>query len=486
MSQWYYQMLGEEFGPVSEEGLKQLIADGMLDATDPVRPADSSDWRPVNQTDLMPAADAPTDVLTDLNELNFRFEESGATDRSARKPGTAVQPPTAVEVPEAAPAPAWFHQFSGQVLGPISLQELVQLAESGNLSEADSVRCGVTAEWQPAGDVPELAAVFILSTGGHTAQGPQASAGSGRSLFAAAAAQAEKVKAQAAAERAAERAAAAAAAASAAAAQSQATTPPKSSTSDSDARSGKANGSRGRRGGKKSEEQLVENILSEVFAEPAAPRETSSNRPAEQSASVGGTNTSESRPPATMADNSSSAPTSSATSAGSGWSGSAASPAAAPRPTLSAPAPARARSSGSKSSGGGFSLPTGQVPVIGGVILLAVVCWFGYGYVNRLISVDEPKYIRRVEESLAALEKLSPQASQTELDTLQSEIYREFNEYIRTMTGAGATTGNSKKCLAAINRLTELIRVDPNRNPELRKKLMADAKQMVSEWKANK
>lgn len=485
MSQWYYQMLGEEFGPVSEDSLKQLIADGMLDATDPVRPADSSDWRPVNQTDLMTTADDPnddpTDVLTDLDELNFRFEESGATDRSARKPRTAFQPPTVVEVPAASPAPTWFHQFFGQVLGPITMQELVQLAESGNLNEADSVRCGVTGEWQPAGDVPELAAAFILSTGGFTAKGPQASAGSGRSLFAAAAAQAEKVKAQAAAER----AAAAAAEAAAAAARSQSATATKPTAPDSTSLSATTTGSPGRRGGKKSEAQLVENILSEVFAEPAAPRETSSIRSAEQSAAAGGTNTSESRPPAAMAGNLSSAPNS-VTAAGSGWSGASASPATAPRPSLSSPAPAKARSSGSKSSGGGFSLPTGQVPLIGGVILLAVVGWFGYGYINRLISVDEPKYIRRVEESIAVLEKLSPQASQVELDTVQGEIYKEFNEYIRTMTGAGATTGNSKKCLAAINRLTELIRVDPNRNPDLRKKLMADAKQMVSEWKANK
>jgi hypothetical protein len=54
------------------------------------------------------------------------------------------------------------------------------------------------------------------------------------------------------------------------------------------------------------------------------------------------------------------------------------------------------------------------------------------------------------------------------------------------MTGAGAVSGNSKNCLAAINRLTELIRVDPRRNPDLRKKLIADAKQKVSDWKAKK
>jgi len=481
MSQWYYQMLGEEFGPVSEESLKQLFADGMLEAADLVRPTDSSDWRPVNPTNLMNAEDDATGVITDLDELNFRFEESGASDRSARRSRTSVQPEVSVNVPETAPASVWFHQFFGQVLGPVTLQELVQLAESGNLSEADSVRCGVTEAWQPAGDVPELAAALMLSPASATSQGPQASAGSGRSLFAAAAAQAEKVKAQADAERAA--AAAVAAAAAAEKAKAQAAADVQSPAADAKPRAGNAPAAQGRRGGKKSEAQLVENILSEVFAEPVAPRDTGFNRAAEQSAAVGGMSGTESRPAAHTAGNSFAAPTPSAASAGSGWSGT---PAAAPRPSLASPSPARARSSGSKSSGGGFSLPTGQVPIIAAVVVLAVVGWFGYGYVNRLINIDEPKYIRRVEESIAALEKLSPQASQMELDNIQSEIYREFNEYIRAMTGAGATTGNSKKCLAAINRLTELIRVDPKRNPDLRKKLMADAKQMVSEWKANK
>jgi hypothetical protein len=28
MAQWYYQLLGEEFGPVSEASLRQLLIDG--------------------------------------------------------------------------------------------------------------------------------------------------------------------------------------------------------------------------------------------------------------------------------------------------------------------------------------------------------------------------------------------------------------------------------------------------------------------------
>ncbi|MFM7058917.1 MAG: GYF domain-containing protein [Planctomycetota bacterium] len=479
MSQWYYQMLGEEFGPVSTDSLRQILADGLLETSDLVRPFDSTDWRPVNQTDLISVttdalSDDPGEMLTDLADLNFQFEESGASDRSARKPKSRSQPPSAAQVPEEPSPPNWFHQFFGQVLGPIPLQELVQMAESGNLNEGDAVRCGVTGEWQPAGDVPELAAAFILGSGRDVHRGPQASAGSGRSLFAAAAAQAEKVKAQADAER------AAAAAAQPADAQKPATPAPAST-----AKPVGSPGSPGRRGGKKSEEQLVNNILSEVFAEPAPPRQATAAIPAESPAASAGSVAPETRVPGSMAG--AFAPSSSPPAA-SGWSAaSSASAAAAPRPSLSSPAPlSRSSISGSKSSGGGFSIPGRQVLVVVAVIALAVAGWFGYGSLNRMISIDEPKYIRRVEESLAALEKLSPKASQTELDNLHSEIYQEFNQYIRDMTGAGAVSGNSKNCLAAINRLTELIRVDPTRNAPLRQKLMADAKQKVSDWKANK
>lgn len=480
MSQWYYQMLGEEFGPVSTDSLRQIIADGMLEAEDLVRPAQSSEWRPLHQTDLVnstnelttdqPTTDQPTELLTDLAELNFRFEDSGDSHKSARKPPAREQRPPAAAAPEEPPAPKWFHQFFGQVLGPITLQELVQLAESGNLNESDSVRCDVSGDWQPAGDVPELAAALILRSDGQTDHGPQASVGSDRSLFAAAAAQAEKVKAAA--------AAAAAEAAAAQAAKAQPAESQKPAASASLARPATAPASPGRRGGKKSEAQLVEDILSEVFAEPAPPREPTSGKPVEPPAAAHGQGSPESLVPGNTPGSAASAP---------GWSAASAS-AAAPRPSLSSPAPSlsRTRSSAGKSSGGGFSLPDRQVLIAVAAIVLAVGGWFGYGILNRMINIDEPKYIRRVEESLAALEKLSAQASQSELDSLQSAIYLEFNQYIRDMTGAGAVSGNSKNCLAAINRLTELIRVDPNRNPDLRKKLIADAKQKVSDWKAKK
>jgi hypothetical protein len=508
MSQWFYQMLGEEFGPVSAESLQQLVEDGMLDASDLVRPVDSTHWRPVDQSNLIDSSEATTDaastddstdVLTDLADLNFRFEESGGGPKRSRLPDANAAPSKITQLQETPPAPLWFHQFFGQVLGPIPLLELVQMAESGNLSETDSVRCGIDGAWQPAGDVPELAAGFILSSGGQTGRGPQASAPQGRSLFAAAAAQAEKVKAQADAQRAAVAAAAkAAAAAAAAAAAKQQTdtaaseiaadgTPP-ASTPASNGRSAAAAGGTGRRMGKKAEEKLVDNILSEVFAEPAP----SNGSGTQTSGSAGETSPSPTRGVAASSGNSAAT----VTAAGGAVVAVASVPAPVQRPAFTAPAnsstptpafrpaPSPVKSTAGKSSGGGFSVPGGSGIVVA-VLVLAAVAWFSYGPINRMLTVDEGKYIRRMEESLAMLEKLASQTDQNELYKVQDEMYREFNDYIKAMHGAGATTGSSKKCLAALGRFTEIIRIDPKRNPELRQKLLADAKQMISDWKAN-
>jgi hypothetical protein len=82
--------------------------------------------------------------------------------------------------------------------------------------------------------------------------------------------------------------------------------------------------------------------------------------------------------------------------------------------------------------------------IVVAVLVVVAVGWFSYGPINRMLTVDEAKYIRRMEESLATIEKLSGQTDQNELYKVQDEMYREFNDYIKVMHGAGATTGSSK------------------------------------------
>mgnify|MGYP003704587001 FL=1 len=90
MSQWYYQLLGEEFGPVSAESLRELMKDGTISESDPVRPVDSADWQPASSySELQGSDDA---VISDLSELSFEFEESGPTARKAAYGAAAAAP----------------------------------------------------------------------------------------------------------------------------------------------------------------------------------------------------------------------------------------------------------------------------------------------------------------------------------------------------------------------------------------------------------
>lgn len=50
MSDWYYSLLGEEFGPVSVATLHELLQDGTLAGSDPVRRSDAAE--PITGTEF--------------------------------------------------------------------------------------------------------------------------------------------------------------------------------------------------------------------------------------------------------------------------------------------------------------------------------------------------------------------------------------------------------------------------------------------------
>ncbi len=170
---WYYQMLLEEFGPVTTEQLEQLIDEGTLSADDLVRPEDSTKWLTVatRETHLASIAAGPAEIA-DLSELSFSFEQSDSTRQQAVSSGSNSpdsdtsrlpdrQAPSFFELPEVE-NDVYYCQSLGQILGPMSLTQLAGMAESGSLSESDSVRCGEAGPWQPAGNISELSATFML------------------------------------------------------------------------------------------------------------------------------------------------------------------------------------------------------------------------------------------------------------------------------------------------------------------------------------
>lgn len=61
-------------------------------------------------------------------------------------------------------ADQWFYARGGQQAGPVSFEQLSQLARTGGLTANDLVWQEGTPDWQPAGQVPGL---FAAATGGY-------------------------------------------------------------------------------------------------------------------------------------------------------------------------------------------------------------------------------------------------------------------------------------------------------------------------------
>jgi len=167
LKRWYYQMLMEEFGPVEVTTIRQLVEDGTLSSTDLVRAEDSSEWITVASGEWSAGPDDyEPDPISDLSELSFTFEESAPSDpRTPRE----TDGQASIAVP-----PQYYSRSLGQVLGPMSMDDLIGMAESGALTHSDEVRFGETSDWQAAGDLSEL--TIALSMGEQLTGEPVASA----------------------------------------------------------------------------------------------------------------------------------------------------------------------------------------------------------------------------------------------------------------------------------------------------------------------
>lgn len=197
---WYYQMLLEEFGPVTAEQIRQLRSEGTLADDDLVRREDQESWQPLSTMSVTGSGNSENGESTsepgpaeidDLSELSFTFEENRPAPQKplAREPAAVREAPpawtasAAVSTPSA--GPLYYYQSLGQTLGPMSLPELIKLAESGSLDGTDQVRKGETGAWRSATDYPELAAA-IFSAERAEDTGPSLTAATQKRLGAAA------------------------------------------------------------------------------------------------------------------------------------------------------------------------------------------------------------------------------------------------------------------------------------------------------------
>ena len=207
--QWYYRLLGEEFGPVPMSTLQTLASAGSLSADDEVRAAHSKIWIPVEAIiagdDEVPESNAQElstsqqtaddEFLTDLSEIEISDEHelSTATDinefDSADSSEVAeIQQLTALaesidladaedadddfevagipgleKVAQTTDSPKphatgsapvavdtttmWCYQMLGEEFGPIGFLDLQDMATDGELSPTDLIRPHDASEW---------------------------------------------------------------------------------------------------------------------------------------------------------------------------------------------------------------------------------------------------------------------------------------------------------------------------------------------------
>lgn len=180
-SRWYYQLMIEEFGPVNAEQLLELLEIGTLSDGDLVRQESSETWIPISDVRQTLLADSGNDSsslseeIGDLSELAFEFEDSGPTTRrsayaedvvaevSPTSDPPAIAPPEKSQQAREELTEQWFCESLGQVMGPMSFEELLELGRSGALDANDRVKCGERGAWKIVEHLPSVMRAVALS-----------------------------------------------------------------------------------------------------------------------------------------------------------------------------------------------------------------------------------------------------------------------------------------------------------------------------------
>lgn len=439
MSQWYYQLFGEEFGPVSSESLRELLHDGTLSAADKVRSVSSAEWIAAEHA----AADLneSSDMANDLSELSFEFEEAGPTSRRGAYQSSvfATEAVTATQIADVADSDdaaednelRYFVQVAGKASGPVTIAVLIRQAETGELLESTLVRSEDEDAWQSASEIHELSVAFLLRGMDGDSPSEEQPAGSFDAKQPAASGKAtdKDLDRSASLPR-------------AAAAQKAADIPGKKKKQ----KKGNA------KVANTADDVLANELLSEVFSE-------------EEPAAVV-------KRPGLYSDDSAGATAASGAPAGTSR------PTVAPmRPQpASAPAPMSAvsqaagaaaqayapasKSRANKSAGRGIQLEFGTPARALVAILLAAGLWFAYGPVTKMFKPETDRYVKRMELAVQTLDALNPKTQAVTYKGQMSSIGREFGAYATAMNDAGASSEPAKNCLGALNKLVELSKAD--------------------------
>ena len=132
---WHYKLFGDEFGPVPFETLIELAKNQALSPDDEVRSGARGSWR---------RADSVAQLVSNFSSVGYVPAASGP---SAGRSNSEQSDPQ-----------GWYYKLFGDEFGPVSFEELVELAKSHSLSVNDDVRFGESGAWRRAGSIGKLMA----------------------------------------------------------------------------------------------------------------------------------------------------------------------------------------------------------------------------------------------------------------------------------------------------------------------------------------
>lgn len=447
MMDWYYSLLGEEFGPVPVSTIQELLNDGTLGPGDSVRRSDSD------------VAITCAEFLNQHSQPEELDDDDSTSD--------AVEEPCDL---------FWF-QLEGIALGPVPGHSLIRLAEIRRISADTLIRRDNEFLWEAASEFHELSIVFMLGSDEVDAVKEEPSVPKAQSKT-------EQSKPEQ-------------------NAQAPSEETPAKLRVDKPGKASAAPATSGQRPRSKSASRKLVNrrkqaesraaedaMLQEIFAELEERKAT--ERPESSRASVSGA----SRP-----ENESAGPRESFTrshalaeSSQMAVSGSMSDPQRHAASALSAALASKPAATPPKrsSSGSSFRLPNpfaglsqmefnGPVKTLLGLSLLAAV-WFGWGPLMSIWNNQQGHYIARIEETLQEIEKLNPVTQPDVYSKRMEKIAQEFKAYSVVMTAAASQRQSAKTCLAAVNRLVEYASTNPA-NDKLQQKLMNELKTLVKEYK---
>ena len=161
-SRWYYDLMGEVFGPVTWQQILESVSTGLLSDADRVRPEASTTWQTIASVRTDATGTTLTDspeqlqVLDSLDDILMEDATDAATVASASAArGTSFAQKSA-PVQQTAPPSQYFVEMFGTVMGPLEFSELAAMVTGHQVTASDRARSADSDIWRPVNQFPEL------------------------------------------------------------------------------------------------------------------------------------------------------------------------------------------------------------------------------------------------------------------------------------------------------------------------------------------